>query len=76
LRRPNYGDVDHDVALSLKHMRLAEKKSGHNLRGYFPKEKHIPDLKRPNFGDKDEDIFETQKNILNAEIKHEAILQA
>jgi len=59
LRRPNFGDVDHDVALSLKHTRLAEKKSGHKLRGTFPREVPIPDLTRPNFGDKDEEIFET-----------------
>jgi len=60
LRRPNFGDVDHDVALSLKHTRLAEKKSGHKLRGTFPPRKvPIPDLRRPNFGDKDEEIFTT-----------------
>ena len=76
LRRPNYGDVDHDVALSLKHTMLAEKQRGHKLRGTFPKEVPIPDLTRPNFGDKEEEIFDTQKNILAAEIKHEAILKA
>lgn len=46
------------------------------MRGTFPKEVPIPDLTRPNFGDKDEEIFFTQKNILDAEIKHEAILKA
>lgn len=55
---------------------LAEKQRGHKLKGTFPKEVPIPDLTRPNFGDKDEEIFETQKNILAAEIKHEAILKA
>ena len=46
------------------------------MRDTFPKEVPIPDLTRPNFGDKDEEIFFTQKNILDAEIKHEAILKA
>lgn len=76
LRRPNYGDVDHEVALSLKHTMLAEKQKGHKMKGTFPKDVPIPDLTRPNFGDKDEEIFSTQKNILAAEIKHEAILKA
>jgi len=70
LRRPNYGDIDHDVALSLKHTLLAEKKRGHKMKGTFPKEVPIPDLTRPNFGDKDEEVFTTQKNILAAEINH------
>ena len=36
LTRPNFGDVDHDVAISLKHTKLAEKESKHKLRGTFP----------------------------------------
>lgn len=70
LRLPNYGDVDNEVALSLKHIRLAETQSGHKLKDYFPKPIQIPDLTRPNFGDKDEEIFSTQKNIVDAELKH------
>jgi hypothetical protein len=36
LTRPNFGDVDHDVEISLKHTKLAEKESKHKLKGTFP----------------------------------------
>ena len=59
LTRPNFGDVEHDVAISLKHTKLAEKESKHKLRGTFPQPEVIPDLTRPNFGDHDEEIAYT-----------------
>jgi hypothetical protein len=59
LTRPNFGDVEHDVAISLKHTKLAEKESKHKLRGTFPQPEVIPDLTRPNYGAKDEEVAVT-----------------
>jgi len=70
LTRPNFGDVDHDVAISLKHTKLAEKESKHKLRGSFPQPEVIPDLTRPNYGAKDEEVSVTQSSIELAEGLH------
>ena len=76
LTRPNFGNHEDDVAISLKHLKLAEKEGKHKMRGTFPKPVGIPDLTRPNFGDKDEEVAVTQSNIELAEGKHEATLHA
>jgi len=36
LTRPNFGNHEEDVAISLKHLKLAEKASKHKMRGTFP----------------------------------------
>ena len=76
LTRPNFGDVDHEVAISLKHTKLAEKESKHKLKGTFPQPEVFPDLTRPNYGEKDEEVAVTQSSIELAEGMHEASLHA
>jgi hypothetical protein len=59
LTRPNFGNHEDDVAISLKHLKLAEKETKHKMKGTFPQPETIPDLTRPNYGEKDEEVAVT-----------------
>jgi len=37
LRRPNFGEVEKDVSISLNNIALAEKDYGHKMKASFPK---------------------------------------